>query len=944
MKKYLSFFFFIFFATVICSQEYKINGYVVDAENKKEPLPFAQLRLMKPDSTLVTSVLSDNNGYFIINKLKKGKYILSATFIGYKASMKNLVLTEKNPFVKLGEIALAPDRTLLREAQITGLAHELTIKADTFVYHSNAFKVPEGASIAALIKQLPGLSMDSEGNLTFQGKTVSDILVNGKPFFGDVGTAMVNMASDAVQDVSVYEKTDEDKEFAGVVDNDKKTVVDLKIKKEYMASWNINADLGGGTHDRFVGKIFASTFDDNYRVALYAQANNISQNQRVDENGNWQYWSGATGFYTYRRTGGILSWDNGKKNSDAGYLRISADVSLNHNNSDRRSLNNNEYFLDNGTHYSFGNNVRNSKYGGYNCKVGMTWNIDTLNRIRIVAYGYANRSKGSSNGHTSVYNRTVSMEKPFMGLTEDDVSESLKECGVNSTRQFVLERDDNYYINVSTSYTRRFANTGSAFGLNMNYDYHKDDEDIDRLTRYRYFNSAVIENDKVNRQYATLGFYRKNFSADADLKGSLGKKMNYRLAYMFEHIVDNEYDNNYRLDRYDEYATMIPSVGYRPSAADSLKAVMDIENSHCNKNIENIHSVTAQLSVNTEKFEGNIKLTGRASHERLEFKYMDEIYTPSRHYVALRPNVRMKWKPVKNGELSFYYNGYERYSSLKNQVPVSDTRDEMLIEKSNPHLKRRWIDDLGLRGRYFSDKRGDNYNFNISFTSFKNDIVNMIEINPETGQRIVTQGNVNGNYSVYMGISTEQPLDSARRWTFYSWLSYRKNRSKSYVGTAGNALGLSVVNTHSPYANLSLKWRNDIWSVSLRGVYTGELSRYENVPEYNQSGHVYECWLQPQVDLPFGMKINTDFGLYRRSGYDDALLNHEQWLWNITVSQSFLKDKSLTLMFEAVDILKQRTSEYSTLDAYQRSFGRVETFMSYFMLHVVYRLNIGGKK
>lgn len=944
MKKYLSVFFSFFFTTVIYSQEYKINGYVVDAENNKEPLPLAQLRLMKPDSTLVTSVLSDNNGYFILNKLKKGKYILSTTFIGYKTSIKNVELTEKNPFVKLGKIAIVPDRTLLREAQVTGLAHELTIKADTFVYHSNAFKVSAGASIAALIQQLPGLSMDGEGNLTFQGKTVSDILVNGKPFFGDVSTAMVNMASDAVQDVSVYEKTDEDKEFAGVVDNDKKTVVDLKIKKEYMASWNINADLGGGTHDRFVGKIFASTFDDNYRAALYAQANNISQNQRVDENGNWSYWGGATGFYTYRRTGGIVTWDNGKKNSDAGYLQIKADVGFNHNNSDIHSLNNNEYFLDNGTHYSFDNNVKKGRYSGYQYIARMVWNIDTLNRLRIGAHGYSNRNRNTSNSYTSVYNRTVSVEKPFMGLTENDIPESLKESGVNSTRQFVQDRDKNFVIYINTSYTHRFANTGSAFSLNMSYDYHKDDGEGDRLTRYRYFNSSVIENDKVNRQYATLDFYRKNFSVDANLEGSLGKKMNYGLTYMFEHIVNNEYDNNYRLDRYEEYATMIPHVGYRPSTADSLKAVMDIENSHCEKNIENIHSVVAKLSVNTEKFEGNITLTGRASHEKLKFKYMDKIYNPSRRYVVLRPRVRMKWKPVKNGELNFFYNGYERYSSLVNQVPMNDTRDEILIEKYNPDLKRRWIDDLSLSGRYFSDKRGDNYSFYISFASFKNDIVNMIEINPETGQRAVTQGNVNGNYSVYMNISTEQPLDSARRWTLSSFLSYNRSRNKSYVGTAGNELGLSEVKTHSPRASLSLKWRKDIWSVSLRGVYNGELSRYKNVPEYNQSGHIYECWFEPQVDLPFGMKINSNFGLYKRNGYADALLNHEQWLWNLTVSQSFLKNKSLTLMFEAVDILRQRTSEYSTIDAFQRSFGRVDTFMSYFMLHVVYSLNVGGKK
>jgi hypothetical protein len=97
------------------------------------------------------------------------------------------------------------------------------------------------------------------------------------------------------------------------------------------------------------------------------------------------------------------------------------------------------------------------------------------------------------------------------------------------------------------------------------------------------------------------------------------------------------------------------------------------------------------------------------------------------------------------------------------------------------------------------------------------------------------------------------------------------------------------------------------------------------------------------VDLPFGMKINSQCIFYTRTGFSDPMLNHDQWIINASVSQTFLKDKSLTLQLEVTDLLKERTSEFSHLSATSRTFSRTECFLSYVMLHAIYRLNLGGK-
>ena len=91
------------------------------------------------------------------------------------------------------------------------------------------------------------------------------------------------------------------------------------------------------------------------------------------------------------------------------------------------------------------------------------------------------------------------------------------------------------------------------------------------------------------------------------------------------------------------------------------------------------------------------------------------------------------------------------------------------------------------------------------------------------------------------------------------------------------------------------------------------------------------------------MKLSTSLHYYVNWNYADALMNHAQWLWNISASQSFLKDKRLTVQLEVQDLLHQRTSENSSLSATARYYNRTRVFLSYAMLHLIYRFSIGGK-
>ena len=944
MKHYFLTLLFLLVAGVASAQELSLSGKVLDAADADMPIAMATVRLMKNDTLQVAACATEADGTFSLKAKSAGIYKVNIAFVGYETLVKRVELTAKRPHVELGNLLLVPDEKLLREVSVTGLAQELTIKADTFVYHANAYRVPEGATIAALIKQLPGLSMDSDGNLTFQGKAVSSILVNGKPFIGDANTAMSNIVSDAVEEVAVYEKTDEEKEFAGVLDLEKATVVDLKIKKEYMSSWNVNVDGGAGTKGKYLAKAFASNFTDKRRTAVYAQVNNISENQSVDENGNWRSgWGGGDGLFTYRKAGTIMSWDNGKANDAAGLLKLNTEIEVGHDNSEHDRMNNVETLLGSaGSHWSYNRALVSTAMHDVNANIDFTYNIDSLSRLSAnLVYDYYDTDMNASE-NTSVYSAAAGFENPELGLVGDAVSGELAAVGVNSHKILSDNYGNRNNFGADVRFIHRFRKEGYSLKAGVEYYRGNYGTSANSLSVYRYFNSA--DSAVVQRRYTEDPSSNDKFSARVALNGAITKNIQFEVNYHYKYEKEDESYSLYRLDRYPYYATPGLPLGVRPSAADSLAAVIDIENSAYSVLTTHLHNGRFYLYGKWEKIDANIGTTVLYHDDRLDYERAGMEYAPERKYVEFAPLASLRWRFAKNGTLYVQYYGYERRQSLLELLPITDTSNEMVERVNNPNLKVGWSNNFNMTGRWFNEKRGDSYHVNANYGNHLNSVVDIIQTDPLTGKMLHTKDNVNGNYYLFVGGGTEQPLDKDRHWTLSLSAGYSLNRNNNYVGALGDELGLSVIHSHDPYGNMRLKWRSGMWSVNLTAGYSGDYVRYESTPQYDQNGHTFECNFEPQVELPWGMRVNSSFGFYGRRGYADDIMNHDQWLWNATISQSFLKSKALTLQLEAVDILGQRTSEYSVITPTQRSYSRNKVFQSYVMLHVIYRFDIGGKQ
>ena len=164
----------------IFSQNISVSGQVADSSSKK-PLGKANVIFSHLPDMKIKGIIADNNGKFRIENLTPGKYLLTVSFIGYKSYKKNIQIDRT---IELPKIFLIPEGVEMKEVDIIGKTSGVTIKNDTTEYSADAFKVNKDAVAEDLIEKMPGITLQQDGTVQAHGETVTNVLVDGKMFFG----------------------------------------------------------------------------------------------------------------------------------------------------------------------------------------------------------------------------------------------------------------------------------------------------------------------------------------------------------------------------------------------------------------------------------------------------------------------------------------------------------------------------------------------------------------------------------------------------------------------------------------------------------------------------------------------------------------------------------------------------------------------------------------
>lgn len=198
----------------------------------------------------------------------------------------------------IGVIRLHRERSHnLNEATVTASRIMMVMKGDTLVYDANAFQLAEGSMLDELIRQLPGVRLESGGRITVNGHFVSSLLVNGKDFFnGDPKVAQQNLPAYMVNKVKTYQKTPDDAYLTRSPDEkgphmDDPWVLDVALKPQYAQSYIANAELAHSVYQSkpMLARLFGLRFSDKSRIALYATGNNVNMSGSPQtDSGNWE--------------------------------------------------------------------------------------------------------------------------------------------------------------------------------------------------------------------------------------------------------------------------------------------------------------------------------------------------------------------------------------------------------------------------------------------------------------------------------------------------------------------------------------------------------------------------------------------------------------------------------------------------------------------------------
>ncbi|QRR01578.1 TonB-dependent receptor domain-containing protein [Dyadobacter sandarakinus] len=228
-----------------------ISGMVLDSTAAKG-IEFASVALFKLDNNqAVDGTTADETGKFSIVKVAPGDYKLLISFIGYKDKVIDRIHVEKGKDVALGNIGLASSVQNLQEVTVTGERSLVEEKVDRLVFNAEKDITSKGGDASDLLRKVPMLSVDLDGNVSLRGSANIRVLINNKPstiIAANVADALKQIPADMIKSVEVITSPSAkyDAEGSG-------GIINIITKKNNLQGLTLNIDSGVGNRGTNLG-------------------------------------------------------------------------------------------------------------------------------------------------------------------------------------------------------------------------------------------------------------------------------------------------------------------------------------------------------------------------------------------------------------------------------------------------------------------------------------------------------------------------------------------------------------------------------------------------------------------------------------------------------------------------------------------------------------------
>ncbi len=874
----------IFLSFSVFSQKANVTGKVTD-ENKI-PVYNSVIALLTPkDSILYKFTRSDRSGKFDFKNIKPGKFVLMTSHSQYADYVDEIIIKENEN--NIDPIALINKSKLLQEVIIkTG---SIRIKGDTTSYRASDFKVGANANVEELLKKLPGIQVNSKGEIKAMGETVKKVLVDGEEFFGDdPAMAVKNLRADAIKEVQVFDKKSDQAEFTGIADGETQKTINLKLKDDAKKGYfgKINAANGPMTKidSRYNSNILFSSFKGKSKFSGFLLNGNTGQDG-LDWQDNEKFGGGNDnvsmdmdddGNVNYQWTGGNNNDGEPEVDTQNGFIKnINTGVQYSNKWNDKHGLNlspkfNNQIYTNNKNRFNktqIGqtqlneNSATATNVKRFNFKLNAVYDvkIDSMNSIKITAKTnfYDTESNEFTKGNTTDENNVL-----------------------KNKQQINLETNsDKQALQASILYKHKFAKTRRT--LSINYSWNRLNSKFNNFLKSDNESfTAGISTANINVNQNKIGDrIAQNNNLNLAYTEPLGKKFALQLGYQIDYSigVNNQltYDFSNSTGKYDFL-------------------VNDLSNQFEQTIV--IQKPNVKLNYNSKKINyGFGSGFGFTSFDLLD-KTLNKNY--KQNFINLFPSASFSYKYKSNGNFRINYNGSTKQPTIDQLQPLRNNQDFFNQIIGNPDLKQSFTNSFNFNHNSYSILT-DTYMYQgINFRTTTNLISYNKDIDPNNAKTTTKSINTNGNLSggVYIGYGFK-----IKKYDLQVNLNPSLNYNKSVISINNAANTSNNLNSNfSLSLSKSVEKKYDFNINNEFGNNRNSTSQNNEIKSFNTNNLSVEIG----VFIKEKWRISTDYNLFTRQKTEDFRNNLSNQLWNARLQRTFKNDE-FTAYILVRDILNQ---------------------------------------
>lgn len=900
-----------------------VKGKVLDKQNKLV-LPSATATLLNSiDSSMIGFTVSNKEGLFEIKNIPTGVYLLNLTFTGYKDLYKPIRFSADKASLDLGDLFMETDTSML--AAVVVRVPPIQIKGDTTEFRASAIKTRPNATVEDLLKRIPGMEVDRDGNVTAQGKDIPKIYVDGKEFFGnDPKMATRNLTADMVESVQLYDDMSEQAKFNKIDDGSRQRTINIKLKKDRRKGTFGRAAAGLGNEGLYEGSFFLNRFNNDLRVSVVGNASNTN---RMGMGGmmNMGMGGGRGGRGGMAIRGGRGGGRGGAGNTDifgAGVnfsnewgkkLSLQGSYSVNGSQSKTNSQRQQQSFFANDSS-SVENSTSNSTSDNINHSLSLRldWKIDSMSSINM-STSVGMRSSGNNSMDSS---RTRSVTK----------SEAYDAIFRRSSRE---SNSDGLNFNNNITFRHRFRKKGRTLSIGWQSSMNNSDMNGANETPY-YFLKPDGDTASITHQR------QRNFNTTRNFNNTFNTSITEALTEKLTWEVNYAYINEHNTSDVDVMEFRDISKDY-DSVNKSQTNYFENNNQH--------HKFGTNLRYTLAK--GDLQIGGTIQFTTLENMSHRELFGKDslmvQKFVNLAPNASYNFQIDRQSSLRFGYRGNTRTPNISQLQDVRDESNLLYIREGNPNLKQEFSHDLNLSFNRMNPNNFMYYSIDASAGFTRNKIVNSIRL-LEGGKQLSRPENINGGYQANLGANFSIPLKKTVSGKS-SPLSLQSNSRLTFARDVNLLNGdINFNNNRSASQSLTLSYWNDLFDLGTSGRFTYNDASF-NVQQATRNRYFTQNY---SVDFSCNffkdLRLETTFDYSINSGRSDGF-NQSIPLWDASLAWTFFKKKNGELKVSVVDILNQNSNVDRTVNDNYIVDSYTQILRRYFMVSFMYGFNkFGGRK